>query len=137
MKCGRCGHYIGTTPCLSCSLSDEFNGSMTTPTPDIVQRLRDWKFELREPEGEHLCRDLASCFTEAATTIETLREAVRVRDEAIRVLGEEVATARGVTEVCSDPELKCCDDCNYGQAKNATDANPIARDACEAAKGTD
>jgi hypothetical protein len=78
---------------------------MTTPTPDIVQRLRN--------RGHRI--DL-----EAAATIEELREAVRV-------LGEEVSSWR---RWHCDPRNRTPDKLD-NEATKAVDANPIARDACE------
>jgi hypothetical protein len=93
-----------------------------SPTPDIVQRLRN--------RGHRI--DL-----EAATTIEALREAVAARDEAIRVLGEAQAAWLSVdsehrdNNPCPDPCLRK----NYldraRKASKAVNANPIARAACE------
>jgi hypothetical protein len=98
---------------------------MTTPTPDIVQRLRN--------RGHRI--DL-----EAATTIEALRAAVAARDEAIRVLGDLAQDAHSGLRYIRHT----CDPVPYGvgwdrveEKRAAVDANPIARAACEGAKGTD
>jgi hypothetical protein len=89
---------------------------MTTPTPDIVQRLRAKE---QYDRCDLICDD-------AATTIEELREAIRVRDEAIRVLAENRAARHALWTSMSRENLH-----RLNLAEHAVDANPIARDACK------
>jgi hypothetical protein len=86
---------------------------MNTPTPNIVQRLRDLKFKT---------------FLEAATTIEELRETVAARDEAVRVLGGEcIRIGTLLHEEYFEGEV----DVLGNVVSNDVLANPIARNACE------
>jgi hypothetical protein len=126
---------------------------MTTPTPDIVQRLRepsdrslagqklpDGSFNMGCQCGWGPGRPCSECILredpmrrEAATTIETLREAVRV-------LGEEKKNSRRIIDEVTGldkPAVRIYPGTDYLDARAAVDANPSARDACEAAKGTD
>jgi hypothetical protein len=109
---------------------------MTTPTPDIVQRLRHE--DSMNPERDEYRNEVLG---RAATTIEALREAVAARDEAIRVLGEEVRAWRSMPHMdhilasywADEPD----DEIFIVSWGHAVDANPIARAACEGTKGTD
>jgi hypothetical protein len=95
-----------------------------TPTPDIVQILR--AFDVHDDFDR---------LDEAATTIEELREAVRVLGEfaAAKLEGQKnhIRQAKPGTGVLKAWQQRCA------RARAAVDANPIARAACEGTKGTD
>jgi hypothetical protein len=92
---------------------------MNTPTPDIVQRCK---------ECASACDRCQYTHEEAATTIETLREAVAARDEAIRVLGGEcIRIGTLLHEEYFEGEV----DVLGNVVSNDVLANPIARNACE------
>jgi hypothetical protein len=81
-----------------------------TPTPDIVQRCK---------ECASACDRCQYTHEEAATTIEALREAVRV-------LGEYHSARRSLELDMSRVNLH-----RLNLAEAAVDANPIARAACQ------
>jgi hypothetical protein len=96
---------------------------MNTPTPDIVQRLRHE--DSMNPERDEYRNEVLG---RAATTIETLREAVAARDEAIRVLGGEcIRIGTLLHEEYFEGEV----DVLGNVVSNDVLANPIARNACE------